>query len=103
MSTPMPPLDFDALLTPIPGENPAGQPLPFAVRQDLEMGRREVDDPDLPPEDQKKADWRLVARVAQEALQNTTKDLLVAARLTEALVKLGGFAGARDGLRLLRR
>src|SRR5581483_10899940 len=27
----------------------------------------------------------------------------VAARLTEALVKLGGFAGARDGLRLLRR
>ena len=38
-----------------------------------------------------------------ETLTGTSKDLLVAARLTEALTKEHGFGGLRDGLRLMRR
>ena len=38
-----------------------------------------------------------------ETLKNTSKDLLVAARLTEALTREHGFAGTRDGLQLMRR
>jgi type VI secretion system protein ImpA len=140
-------LDFAALLAPIPGEDPeggsapldlagvgAGVPVPFEVRQKLEEDRKEDDPeafaPDDPmrPKDLKKADWRAIVRLAQETLTGVSKDLLVAARLTEALVRLHGFngqwdhtpgapagplcpvcrvplhgfAGLRDGLRLLR-
>ncbi len=39
----------------------------------------------------------------EETLTETSKDLLVAARLTEGLTKEHGFGGLRDGLRLMRR
>ena len=42
-------------------------------------------------------------RLASDTLTETSKDLLVAARLTEALTKEHGFGGTRDGLRLMRR
>jgi type VI secretion system protein ImpA len=41
-------------------------------------------------------------RDAGLALQETSKDLMLAARLTEAVAHTGGFAGLRDGIRLLR-
>src|SRR5207237_141678 len=41
-------------------------------------------------------------RLSKEVLTGTSKDLLVVARLTEALVKEHGFAGLRDGMRLAR-
>jgi type VI secretion system protein ImpA len=95
-------LDFDALVAPIPGDNPAGEDLPFEARRKLDEDRQEIDNPDQ-PEASKKADWPGVVRVAQDTLTRTSKHLRPAARLTEALVKLHGFAGLRDGLRLLRR
>jgi type VI secretion system protein ImpA len=106
---PSPPLlDFDALLAPIPGDNPAGSSVPFAVREKLEELRKEVDpdsfaknDPTR-PEAPVKADWSGISRLSQETLRETSKDLLVAARLTEALVKLHGAAGIRDGFQLFR-
>ena len=55
------------------------------------------------PESAQKADWAAVVRLARETLVGTSKDLLVAARLTEALTKEHGFGGLRDGLRLMRR
>jgi type VI secretion system protein ImpA len=102
-------LDFNALIAPIPGANPAGNgSLPFELREKLEESRKEVNPDDYAPNDPtrpdkpKKADWAGIQRLAQEALTKTSKDLLVAARMTEALTKLHGFAGLRDGLRLLR-
>jgi type VI secretion system protein ImpA len=101
-------LDFDSLLAPIPGDNPAGGAIPFEIREKLEEGRKEInledfdkDDPARPTE-AKRADWPGIVRVAQETLTKTSKDLLVSARLTEALVKQYGFAGLRDGLHLMR-
>ena len=105
---PSPPiLDFDALIAPIRGDEPAGTSVPFAVTQQLEEMRKEIDpdsfskdDPTRP--EAKKADWRGTIELTQETLRNTSKDLLIAARLTEALAKVHGFAGLRDGLRLFR-
>ena len=107
---PTPPLlDLDALTAPVPGPNPAGKPVPFATREQLETARKEVDlrsfaknDP-LRPTDEQRADWPLVIRLTSETLAQTSKDLLIAARLTEALTKSHGFGGVRDGLGLMRR
>jgi len=102
-------LDFDALLAPIAGANPAGEPLPFDVRKKLDDLRKEInpnafarDDPRRPEQPQP-ADWAGIEQLTQDALARSNKDLLVAVRLTEALVKQHGFGGLRDGLRLMRR
>ena len=107
---PTPPLlDFDELVAPIPGDDPAGGSIPFAVREKLEEFRKEVDpdqfdaDDPMRPESFQKADWEGIIELAKETLTGTSKDLLIGARLTEALVKEHGFAGLRDGLHLLLR
>ena len=50
--------------------------------------------------DRKIADNPLVIKLATEALTKKTKDLWLAAWLTEALVKQNGFGGLKDGLGL---
>jgi type VI secretion system protein ImpA len=107
---PSPPiLDLDELVAPIPGDSPAGGSAPFAVREKLEEYRKEVDPNDfdakdpMRPEAPVKANWAGVVELARETLVGTSKDLLIAARLTEGLTKAHGFVGLRDGLRLLRR
>jgi type VI secretion system protein ImpA len=106
---PSPPLlPFEELLQPIPGDNPAGEGVPFSVRQQMEEHRKEIDpknfaeDDPLRPEQAKHADWPAIIGLAQKVLVETSKDLLVGARLTEALTRQHGFAGLRDGLHLLR-
>jgi type VI secretion system protein ImpA len=94
-------LDTDALLAPLAGDNPAGESLPFEVRAQLEEMRVSREGPDVPEEETKKPDWQGIIRLSSETLTQTSKDLLVAARLTEALVKQHGFPGLRDGLHLL--
>ena len=102
-------LNFETLLAPVGGANPAGEPLPFDVRKKLDDGRKEINlnqfAPNDPrrPEQPQQADWPGVTQVAQDTLAQVSKDLLVAGRLTEALVKLHQFGGLRDGLRLMRR
>ena len=83
--------------------------MPCDVRKRLDDARKEINlnqfaanDPRRPEQPQS-ADWPGIEELAQETLATTSKDLLVAARLTEALVKRRGFGGLRDGLRLLRR
>ncbi|MFO0824606.1 MAG: type VI secretion system protein TssA [Gemmataceae bacterium] len=102
-----PTIDIAALTAPIPGPDPVGETTPFDVREKLDEARKEIDpesfaadDPTRPAE-AKRADWALVIRVASDSLTKKAKDLLVAARLTEALTQRFGFAGLRDGLRLL--
>jgi len=107
---PSPPLlDFDALLAQIPGDNPAGVSVPPAVERKLREFREEVDPESYAKNDARRpeaavpADWKAISDLAQETLRETSKDLLVAARLTEALVKLHGAPGIRDGFQLLRK
>jgi type VI secretion system protein ImpA len=99
-------LDFEALLAPIPGANPAGESLRYAGTYDAIKKARESEE-ELSQGDWKHepkvADWRAVTTLATEALKSKTKDLQIAAWLTEALVKRSGFAGMRDGLSLIRQ
>jgi type VI secretion system protein ImpA len=96
-------LDFDALTAPLTGDDgPAGSPLPGDIKRALDTARTEVDDPSLPPEDQRKADWPLVVRLCQEALSQKSRDLLTAARLAEGLIKVHGVTGLWPGLHLMR-
>jgi type VI secretion system protein ImpA len=82
--------------------------VPFDTRTKLEEKRLEDNPEDYAPDDPmrpetfRKADWPGLVELATETLAQKSKDLLVAARLTEALVKQHGFAGLRDGLHLLR-
>jgi type VI secretion system protein ImpA len=100
--------EVKALLAPIPGDKPAGGPVPFALSEKLEEARKEINPADYRPEDPqrptvpKKADWSSIIKLASEILTGTSKDLRTAARLTEALVHVHGFAGLRDGLAVLR-
>lgn len=101
-------LNFDELTGPIPGDEPSGGPIPFALREQLDTARKVVNPDDYDandptrPAEAKWADWPGIVRLAGEALVETSKDLLLGARLTEALTHAEGFAGLRDGLRLLR-
>lgn len=101
--------DFETLLAPIAGPNPAGESLPFDVRKKLDDLRKEINPslfaPDDPrrPEQPQPADWHAIEQITKDTLTRSGKDLLAAVRLTEALVKRYGFAGLRDGFRLLRR
>ncbi|GAB2511378.1 type VI secretion system protein TssA [Microbulbifer agarilyticus] len=47
------------------------------------------------------APWRDVAATAESILRNKSKDLEVASWYTEALIRLHGFTGLRDGILLL--
>jgi type VI secretion system protein ImpA len=92
------------LLAPIPGDNPAGLYLRYEpLYEQIKEARREDDD--LPQGDwqtaRKSADWALVIKLATDALANRTKDLQIAAWLTEAWLRREGFAGLRNGLQLL--
>ena len=102
------PINVEALLAPIPGDHPSGtniredsaaQPLYYKLKDARaaarEAERRADSDPDavaLPPE------WRQVQALAVEILETRSKDLEVAAWLTEASLRIDGFAGLRDSL-----
>src|SRR5277367_5566875 len=95
----------EGLLNPIPGDNPSGNTLRYdPVYDKIREARREEDV--LPQGDWsrevKKADFPLVIKLATEALSTKTKDLQIAAWLTEAILFRDHVAGLREGLDLLR-
>jgi type VI secretion system protein ImpA len=93
------------LLTPIPGDNPGGQDLRYAPIYDkIKEARREDDElaQGAWQHERKLADPVLVIKLSQEAIAKQSKDLQIAAWLTEALLKKNGFAGFREGLDLCR-
>jgi type VI secretion system protein ImpA len=95
----------DDLLNPIPGDNPGGESLRYAAVYDqIKEARREEEDINQGDwqRERKKADWVSVVKLSGEALAKKSKDLQVAAWLTEALVYREGFAGLKEGLELLR-
>ena len=112
-------LDFDSLLAPITDEQPSGAELRAdsalsavyyeikdardksrASERQLLHARLYGDDEEVSQIDP--PDWRKVKEAALEALATKSKDLWVVAWLIEALVRLDGFAGLRDGFRLAR-
>jgi type VI secretion system protein ImpA len=98
-------IDIEAMLAPIAGDNPAGENLQYAGLHDEIRDARRADDTLAQGDWQrevKTSDWERVVSLSKEALESRTKDLQVAAWLTEALVKAHGFPGLRDGLRLAR-
>src|SRR6516162_3479878 len=93
----------DDLLNPIAGPNPSGANLRYDPAYDkIKEARREESQP--PPgmteQDRKVADNVQVIRLTSELLTAKTKDLQVAAWLTEAMLKQKGFRGLKDGLSL---
>lgn len=99
-------INLEALLAPIAGGNPAGRDTQFTGLHDGIKEARREDDSTLPRGDwvrePKRADWPSVADLAFKGLTIDTKDLQVSGWLTEAMVRLHGLAGLRDGLKLTR-
>lgn len=94
----------DNILEPIAGENPCGADLRYQpVYDQIKEARREEDDADqgVWQRARKVADWAQVVKLASHAITKQSKDLQLAAWLTEGLVYREGVAGLREGLQLI--
>ncbi len=97
-------IDLDAMLKPISDESPAGESVRYSgVYDQINEARREDDGlaQGQWKTDRKMADYREVIRLAMPVLEKESKDLQVAAWLSEALVNEHGFVGLRDSIRLM--
>ncbi|MDW8399467.1 MAG: type VI secretion system protein TssA, partial [Acetobacteraceae bacterium] len=105
-------LDLDSLLAPLAGGDGAGVDLrqdwsPGSAYQTLrdarsdaraeERARDAEGDADAPPAE----GWKVIRRVAEQAIRESSKDFEVAAWLAEALVRIEGLAGLTDAAELL--
>ncbi len=93
----------DDLLNPIPGENPSGVNLRYdRVSDQIKEARTEGDAGVLGNfATPKKADYKLVIKLAGEALATKSKDLQLAAWLTEAHLKRDGIGMVEPCLKLM--
>jgi type VI secretion system protein ImpA len=97
-------VDVESILAPVPGDNPAGENLQYSGLHDEIREARRADDPSTKADWQtelRTADWDEVVNLAESALKTKTKDLQVGAWLCEALLRKSGFAGLRDGLKVM--
>src|SRR5215212_8799384 len=97
--------DLETLLGPVPGGRPSGDSLRYEGTYDHIREARREDDPRMSrgiyESEPKRADWPAVESLAAESLSTRTKDLQLAAWLTESWTHLYGLPGARQGLRLM--
>lgn len=93
-------IDLEALLAPIPGNDPCGVSLRWEPVYDQIRNARTVEEDILVggAAGSDEVNWGEIARLAIGVLTDKSKDLMIAAWLTEALLALYGFAGVRDGL-----
>ncbi|MFH1216393.1 MAG: type VI secretion system protein TssA [Pseudomonadota bacterium] len=97
-------LDFDAIMAPIPGDNPAGTDLRYSpIYDNIKEARRADDTLDRGDwqRELKSSDWESVIKLSLTALTTQTKDLQIAVWLTEALTKTDGFVGFVAGTRII--
>jgi type VI secretion system protein ImpA len=96
----------DDLLNPVPGDNPSGVSLRYERIYDQIKEARTEDDESLPTgawqRQAKKADFPLVIKLAGEALATKSKDLQLAAWLSEAHVKREGLALIQPCFKLIQ-
>jgi type VI secretion system protein ImpA len=91
------------LFQPLPGDAPAGQDLRYEpIWDEIEQARKEQDNSLVLGAPPKKGEWAQVVELVSEALRTRTKDLRLATYLTEALVRLEGYAGLTAGLQVVR-
>ncbi|AHG93000.1 type VI secretion-associated protein, ImpA family (plasmid) [Gemmatirosa kalamazoonensis] len=95
------------LLAPIPGDSPTGKDLRYSDERYDKIEKARKEDPFLPSDgglatERKIADWPQVISLSSQLLAKETKDLQLAAWLTEALLKREGFGGLSTGLSLLK-
>jgi type VI secretion system protein ImpA len=99
-----PVIDLEAIMQPVSEDKPSGENLQYSGLYDEIREARRAD------KDLAQGQWQIELKVANfpqvinlavSALEKQTKDLQIAAWLTEALVKEHEFAGLRDSLRLL--
>jgi type VI secretion system protein ImpA len=110
-------LDFERLLKPISAQQPAGAEMKedpalstkyFKVKDAREAARgaerkqAQAISAGEPESGGDAPNWRQVFDLTTAAIADNSKDLWIAAWLIEALVRLHGFAGLRDGFRLVR-
>lgn len=97
-------IDFEALLAPISEENPAGEdPRDSNEWVEVKQARQSHGENDpLGESEVVPADWEKVINLGAKMLTERGKHIEVACDMTEALVREHGFAGLRDGLRLIR-
>jgi len=97
-------MTLEHLLQPVSAELPCGQDLSFSTDFDAVQEMRREDDATLDQGEWvtalKTADWPGVAATCEQLLQTRSKDLRVAAWLTEAWMHTRGFAGLATGLLL---
>lgn len=97
-------IDVDAILSPLPGDNPAGESLRYdPVYDEIQEARRADDMLDRGDwqHEVKTSDWDKVVALTLEALTEKTKDLQIAAWLFEALTVTEGFAGVCTGFKVM--
>ena len=97
----VPTLDYMAITAPLPGDRPGGGRVPLPLRQKLEAARKDFEkNPEDPnsPDIPKKPEWAFIVKQSVDLLTRDSKDIETALRLLEALTKLHGFAGAREGV-----
>ena len=97
-------IDIDAMLQPISEASPSGENLRYSGIYDEITEARRADDNLNQGEWQtelKVADFGRVLDLAIPAITTRSKDLQIAAWLSEALIKSYGFAGLRDSIKLL--
>ena len=88
------PLNLDELLKPIPGESPSGQDLRYEpVYDEIKEARREEDEGPQGAwaRERKVAEWPVVIKLATDCIAKQSKDLQLAAWLTEAVLRKEGF------------
>lgn len=98
--------DVDKLLIPITPDEPAGANLRYDPVYDKIQHLRREDDQRLPQgvwkADLKRADWNGVESLCIETLETRSKDLQIAAWLTEAWIQLRGMQGGAMGFEVMR-
>lgn len=95
--------EIERFLEPIPGDNPAGKNLRYTLHDKIKEARRQEDSGPvgLWERDAKSADFKQVVKISEDALLKSTKDLWIAAWLTEAWIYEYDVPGLTSGLQLL--
>lgn len=92
------------ILNPVPGDSPGGADLRYdPVYDKIKEARREEEDIEQGDwkRERKVADWPLTSKLCEEVLATRSKDLQLAAWLTEAAVRQRGIEGILEGMALV--
>lgn len=105
-------IDLENLLAPIADDNPTGEDIRndrtptsdyYGIKDARNSARAAERSSMFDEEVDLITPWRQVIDLAPSILANKSKDLEVASWYTEALIRLHGAAGLRDGIRLIQK